>query len=419
MKIDRNNLSLYFILFVAFLNYMGIGLIYPVFASLLFDRSLNFLHPETSDLIRGLYLGILISLMPLMQFFFSPLFGRISDLKGRKTVLMGCLFLAMFGYLFALVGVIIESMIALFIFRIIVGISAASASVVQAALVDMSIRQGQPKRFDLFNMAMGAGYTIGPFLGGFLSEPTFLMNGEVSTPFWFAFFLTIISLMLVMRYFEETRIDASLLITPTDVKITSIKKNIRILLICMFIFTFGWSFFFEFIPLFLIGKYQYTSSQIGNFYGYSGIFYVLSSGFLIQPILQKFKAQIILLFAFLASSGYIFILSAIDNPNFLWAYTPFLLYLIALIFPTTSYLISNSAANDKQGSSLGTLLAVQSLAFAISPLFSGFLVGVHHVMPIFLGGLCFIIAAGVYGYFYSKGDLASDTEKVSGEKIIP
>ncbi len=71
------NASLYISLLVAFIDYMGVGLIYPLFASMLFDQSLALLPSETTQGNRGLWLGILIALMPLAQFFSSPLWGRI------------------------------------------------------------------------------------------------------------------------------------------------------------------------------------------------------------------------------------------------------------------------------------------------------------------------------------------------------
>jgi DHA1 family tetracycline resistance protein-like MFS transporter len=87
--------SLYIALFVAFIDYMGVGLIYPLFSSMLFDPELSLVSLETSEGMCGLWLGILIALMPLAQFFSAPVWGAFSDNKGRKNPLQLSIFVAL------------------------------------------------------------------------------------------------------------------------------------------------------------------------------------------------------------------------------------------------------------------------------------------------------------------------------------
>lgn len=73
------------LLLSGFINYAGIAIVYPIFAFLLFDTDMLFFAEGTSDAIRGLWLGILIALYPIMQFFGAPVLGALSDLRGRKN----------------------------------------------------------------------------------------------------------------------------------------------------------------------------------------------------------------------------------------------------------------------------------------------------------------------------------------------
>src|SRR5688572_2960917 len=118
--------SLYTVLFIAFIDFLGIGIIYPLFSAMLFDRDLMVLPLETSNHIRGLWLGILFSLTPLAQFFSSPLWGAFSDNKGRKKPLQVSLFVALFGYLVALVGVAGSSIVLLCLSRVMIGFSSGN-----------------------------------------------------------------------------------------------------------------------------------------------------------------------------------------------------------------------------------------------------------------------------------------------------
>ncbi len=75
---------LFILLFVAFIDWMGIGLVYPMFSSMMFHREIHLVSPETSDAMRGFWLGILLALMPISQFFSSPIIGTFSDQKGES-----------------------------------------------------------------------------------------------------------------------------------------------------------------------------------------------------------------------------------------------------------------------------------------------------------------------------------------------
>lgn len=412
METTQRKLSVSFILLSAFVSYMGIGLIYPIFASMLFDTSLNFIPSNTSNVYRGFILGLLLAVMPLMQFIFSPYLGKYSDRIGRKKVLLSCLALSSLGYLIALYGVMAESLSALFLFRFFLGIAGASVAIIQAILIDFS-QEKKAKNLTLFNMAMGAGYAIGPFFGGLFSDLS-PFSGTFSLPFIFALLLTLLNLYLVYRYLEETK-------TPIQIeKVTkklsfSFKPRVKRLLICMFIFAFGWSFFFEFSPIFLMGQFHFNSIEIGYFYGYSGLIYTLTSAFCIRPVIENVKTDILLISTFLLAGCYILFLYSITNGAMLWMYIPVLIYLIAITFPTISYRLSNLTDPKKQGEALGALIATQSLAFAISPLFSGFLVGVHHTTPIFLAAFSFILAGAIASYYYLK---KQENEDIVAEPIV-
>ena len=399
-----SNFHLSIILLVAFVDYMGIGLVYPLFASLLFDRNMHILPPETSDIMRGVWLGLLTAVMPIVQFFSAPILGTLSDQKGRKAILLLSLGLGILSYVVAIFGVGYGSLMMIFLYRVIAGVSSGSTAVVQAALADVSTKEDKAKNFGLFNMALGVGFTIGPFLGGKLSDPGFLNIGGYSLPFWFSLAVVSINFVLALVFLGETsskqdRERVSLISGLQNLRKAVFMKGFRVLILCSFIFAFGWSFFFEFAPVLLIAKYEFNSAQIGNFYAYSGALYALSSGLLIRPIIQNFSPKTTLLLSLFLAGTCLLLFSNIDNSTYLYLCLPFLLFFIALIFPTISAMVSNSATRKMQGEMLGILQSAQSVAFGISPLFSGTFVGVYPMLPIILGGVSMIIAGTVFGCY--------------------
>lgn len=394
----QKKLTLFILLLVAFIDYMGIGLVYPMFSSMLFSRDIAMLSPDVSDAMRGFWLGILLATMPLTQFFISPLVGTLSDQKGRKPLLKISLLFGVAGYLAAMASVWIESLAFLLISRIIVGISAGSAAVVGASLADLSSPEEKAKNFGLLNMACGIGFSVGPFVGGLLSEKNFLGFGGYDKPFLFAGILTLLNLLLLLYLFKEThhvRKEGHLSIAQG---LRNLKKafklpGIRVIFLSVFIFCFGFSFYWEFIPVTWINVYGMNTAQVGNFYAYAAAFYALSCGLLIRPIVNRVRPPAILFYSLVILGFYIFVLLAHPREALLWGYLPFQHFLIALLFPTAAAMVSNYVKDDAQGEMMGILQSVQSGAFAFSPLLSGALVGLNFDMPIVVGGCSMLIAA--------------------------
>ena len=74
------NRPLYIIFSTIVLDAIGIGIVFPLFPSLLKDLS----HQHNVALLMGVFL----SLYALMQFMFSPILGALSDRIGRRPVLL-------------------------------------------------------------------------------------------------------------------------------------------------------------------------------------------------------------------------------------------------------------------------------------------------------------------------------------------
>lgn len=388
-----NRFSNTLLLAIVFLSYIGIGLVYPIFSTLFFDSATPFFSFHISAGYRGLWLGILLALMPLTQLFVSPLLGILSDKSGRKKIISFSLVVAISGYAISIIALYYASLFLLMASRIIIGIGAGAACVAQAALYDKS---KDAKVFGLYNMMLGAGFTIGPYLGGKFGDPS---SFSITIPFWGVmslFFLLWFLVLLFYREPEEKVEQIGIVKFSQCLDILAIPK-LRSLLVCAFIFTFGWAYFLEFVPVYLIGQHSFKSSMIGNFYAFSGAFYALSCGIFIRPLLRTIPLPTLLFTSLIASGSYALLFISIENHLWIWIYAPFLLFLVALIFPVISALLAKQAQEGSIGRVLGVLQSTQSLAFALSPLLSGAFLGLHIGMPIFMGGGSMLLAALVFG----------------------
>lgn len=401
MKVKSNKFSLFILLLTNFLDWMSIGLVYPMFSAMIFQQDAHFFSMETSDVARGAWLGILLAAGPLAQFFSSPIVGTLSDQKGRKPLLKNTLLIIILGYLLCSLGVWAENLSLLLIGRLIVGVGTGNAAVVYAAIADISKTEDKAKNFGLSSMACGIGFSLGPFLGGSLSSWGF------ATPFLFSMIFSIINLSLLIFWFDEThyvrrKVELSFTLGLKNLKKAFKIPTLRPLFLCFFFFCVGWSFYWEFIPVTWIQEYHLTTSQVGNFFAYGAAFYALSSGLLIRPIVNRFQPLTVFLVALILLPFAIFPLLFHSNIAIFWGYIPIQQFLIALVFPTGATIISNSVNEDSQGEMMGILQSVDSFAFGSSPLLAGAFVGLSTQAPIIVSGACMALACLILLCGYRK-----------------
>lgn len=221
--------------------------------------------------------------------------------------------------------------------------------------------------------------------------------------------MSLLNYILVKWKFPETRV---LSVEPSSYRIFegiyNLKRafnmhGLRVFFIASFLFSFGWSFFFEFVPVLLREKFDYTASHIGNFYAYAGMIYSLSAGVLTLPILNRYAPEKIVSKALIVAGLYLPLFFFISESLHMWFYLPPLLYLVALVFPTSGALVSNRTDPDRQGEVMGIYHSVGAFAIGVSPLFAGSLVAEYPSMTVVIGGAC-LFSAGTL--FWLKNSLS-------------
>src|SRR5437762_11053283 len=148
--------SLLVLFLTVFIDLVGFGMVIPF---------LSFYAREYGA--RGVTVGAVVGIYSIMQFFFAPVWGRLSDRIGRRPVILISLTASCIGYfLFA----ISRSLTLLFVSRIIAGAGGASIGTAQAYIADSTTEENRAKGMGLIGAAFGMGFILGPPLSGLLAS---------------------------------------------------------------------------------------------------------------------------------------------------------------------------------------------------------------------------------------------------------
>ena len=170
------------------LDAVGIGLIFPILPRLLEDVThVNNVAP---------YIGTMTALYAVMQFFFAPVLGTLSDRLGRRPVLLISLAGAAINYV---VMAFAPQLWMLLLGRAVAGLTGANISVATAYITDISPEDKRARRFGLFNATFGIGFIFGPVLGGVLGDYWLRL------PFIAAAALNACNLLLALVVLPESR----------------------------------------------------------------------------------------------------------------------------------------------------------------------------------------------------------------------
>ena len=172
----KRNASLVFILITLGLDALGFGLVVPIVPALV--KSLT--GGDTSHAAE--WVGALVATFAGAQFVAAPVLGGLSDRFGRKPVVILSLLGSAANYVLLAWA---PSLAWLFLGRLLAGATAASASAANAYIADITPPALRSARFGLVGAMFGAGFVLGPALGGVLGSI------DLRLPFLVAFGLSL------------------------------------------------------------------------------------------------------------------------------------------------------------------------------------------------------------------------------------
>jgi DHA1 family tetracycline resistance protein-like MFS transporter len=385
-KSHRRSSSILIMVITLFIDAIGFGIIIPLMPF------------YTAELQAGpAALGILLASFAFMQFFFAPVLGRWSDNIGRKPVLLVSIFASTVGYI---IFGLADSFLLLLISRIIAGIATETA-VAQAYIADITSGEERASGMGKVNAAHGAGFIIGPAIGGFLSIYGYWAPGIASA------FLTLINLLFVAFFLPESHrnhnanrkleIDAGII--PGHRILDSLKKPVTgSVLVIQFVVFLAFSAIPVIVPLLGIAYFAIGSVEMSYFFIYIGIIQILLQGVVIGRLSNKFGELTLMVLGPLLMMLGVFLMPLFQS------ITLFLIGLTMIasgsgimrtIIPS---FLSRFSPADEQGGILGIASSVLSIATVPGPLIGGLLFEFAGITAPFFGSTAILAIGLVFSF---------------------
>lgn len=354
----RSPLAIVFL--TVFLDLVGFGIVIPLLP----------LYAERFG-AGPLAVTWLLAVYSLMQFFFAPWWGRLSDRVGRRPVLLVGLFGSAASYLaFGLAG----SLTALFAARAMGGFMGANVGVAQAYVADVTSPEERARGMGMIGAAFGLGFILGPALGGLLAR------FGPAAPFLGAAALTLANALVAVRRLPESlpaeqrggRAGTATLGDRARA-LAEVARSPRLaaLFAVSLLSTLALAAFEGTLSLWADRRWQLSPEGVAYTFAYVGVVAVVVQGALVGRLVRRLgERRTATMGAAVLAAGLAGVPLA-PNAALLAVALAAFAFGHGMVTPAVSALISRSAGPREQGRLLGSLQSLSALGRVVGPVWGG------------------------------------------------
>jgi MFS transporter, DHA1 family, tetracycline resistance protein len=347
------------VLFAAVLvDMMGFGIVLPLLP--FYAESMH---------ASPLEITILVASYSAMQLLAAPLWGRVSDRKGRRPLLIAGLFVSSFSYL--LFG-LAQNYWWLLASRMAAGAAGGTITIAQAYVADTTSHEERARGMGHLGAASGLGVMLGPAVGALFSD------WGLGAPGFVAAVLCALNGIAAWFLVPESRTPARRKAshgqagTLRDWARSMTAYPLSIMLIVYFLTISSFNAMTSVLALFMERSFALTAKDMGLLFTLGGGTTVIVRGLLLGVLVKRFGEAVTVRFGIVALG--VALLSVPLIPGGAWGMFVVPMYALGAgtLFPALASLVSRATDEDSQGSILGGSQLVGGLGRVIGPLWAGF-----------------------------------------------
>ena len=379
--------SLLVLFLTVFIDLIGFGMVIPF---------LSFYAREYGA--SGTTVGAVVGIYSIMQFFFAPIWGRVSDRIGRRPVILISLTASCAGYF--LFGVA-HSLVLLFVSRVIAGIGGANIGTAQAYIADTTTVENRAKGMGLIGAAFGLGFILGPPLSGVLSAVGIhhgwhgnLLPGVVAGS------MSLVALLIALFVLGESKKPDTTVRTGLPPQFDrrvwaelGEQKMLAAIMATLFLMLLAVAGMETSVTLHARDRFHFTQLQLAYFFLFMGVIVAVIQGGLVGKLARRYGERLLIA---IGTASYTFGLALVPV---IWRVP--LLYVVAffisigtgLCYPCLTSLVTKASPANEHGSMLGIATSVGSLARFVGPIVMGFMYDLAQARGAFYGGAVLTFAA--------------------------
>ena len=378
--------ALAFIFVTVALDVLALGIIIPVLPNLI----LRFLQGDTE---AAAWMVMMFQVLwALMQFFFSPILGSLSDRFGRRPVIL----ISNFGLgLDYILMALAPSLAWLLVGRIVSGITAASISTAGAYIADVTPPEKRAAGFGMIGAAFGLGFVLGPAVGG-------LLGGiDPRLPFWAAAGLSLSNAMYGLFVLPESLPHEKR--SPFSWKRANPLGSLRLLrsrpaLLGLATVAFLGFLAHEVYPatfvLYAEARYGWNETTVGLTLAAVGVCAAIVQAGVVRPAVARFGERRVLLTGLLCGAIGFVVYGLAPTGELFWLGIPIVAFW-GMSGPAVQGLMTRRVEPTEQGQLQGAHSSLRGVSGLIGPFLfaAAFVAGIHGFEAFPVPGAAFLLGA--------------------------
>ena len=366
-----------------------------LFFNFIIMATFNLAHPVTPRMIQELQMpdamfGVFFALMSIGSFIMAPIWGSLSDFKGRRRFLL----FGVFGYGITQLGFGLSTTIPVILFFRLLGgaISTSYVTVIMAVIADVSRQSNRAKALAYLAATTSMGAAVGSLLGGIIGQTHYQI------PFLTQFILCLIICVTLYFFTAETlstKKETPFVLSLNHLKfkrqsydVTTLLGSMILTVTLLSITTTAYS---STISYYVESILQLPTQVNGIFLSFAPISAVFVN-FFVSPFIASRYNELKSLIVIVSVVGILLLGWSLLSGALSFVMLLLFIAIIPLAQPIYQAIITKLAHNNA-GEVLGLQSSARSLGMILGSLLSGYIFNLNPKLPFLMGGITALVAA--------------------------